>query len=319
MYSVSILLASRNRRDLLRRVLSDLRAQQYDGEFEIVVVEETDAPDAPDAPEGVVYVPHPMKNLGIAYARNLSVQHAKYDILAFIDDDCRVEKDWLSSLVGPLHDEQVLGVQGGVTVPEGTNAIGWAESVLGFPGGGITRIKQARGQTQPTQEVSTLNACYRKHIVDAVGGFSGHARFGGEDDLLAKKVAEHGKLLFVPQAMVRHEARGHLAGIWCWFMRRGRAEMDLWRSGLAPEHYGQWMVQSSAILKFLPFVLWSYWSVFPLFLFLVMMMGMNWWRFRWVLSDSDIPNTAWFVLPVVRLTMGIATDVGRIKAWVSKA
>ncbi len=310
--SVSILVISRDRRDLLQRVLSDLRAQQYDGEFEIVVVEET---DAPDAPEGVVYVPHPMKNLGIAYARNLSVQHAKYDVLAFIDDDCRVEKDWLSNLVAPLQDEQVLGVQGGVTVPEGTNAIGWAESLLGFPGGGITRVKQAQGQTQSTQEISTLNACYRKHIVDEVGGFSAHARFGGEDYLLAKKVAEHGKLLFVPQAMVRHEGRGHLTDIWHWFIRRGRAEYDLCQSGFAPKGYAGWMLRSSLSLKLAAFMILCYWTVLPLILFVLFMVIVNHWRFRWVLQCDDIPNVAWLWLPWVRMVMGLATDAGRLQAW----
>ncbi len=310
--SLSVLVISKNRRDLLHCVLADLRAQQYDGEFEIIVVEET---NAPEAPEGVVYVPHPMKNLGIAYARNLSLEHAKHDVLAFIDDDCRVENDWLSKLVAPLEDEQILGVQGGVVVPEGTNNIGWAESLLGFPGGGITRIKQARGKTQPTQEVSTLNACYRKHIVDAVGGFSEHAKFGGEDYLLAKKVVEQGKLLFNPSALVAHEARGSLIDIWTWFVRRGRAEYDLWQSGLVPKGYAGWMLRSSLLLKLAAFAILCYWTVLPLVLFILFMVIANLWRFRWVLQCDDIPNAAWLWLPWVRMVMGLATDVGRLQAW----
>jgi GT2 family glycosyltransferase len=314
--SISILVISRDRRELLHSVLGDVRKQDFAGEYEIVVVEET---DDPQAPEDVVYVPHPMKNLGIAYARNMSVKHAKHDILVFIDDDCRVQTDWLSLLVAPLEDEQVLGVQGGVVVPEGTNALGWAENLLGFPGGGITRVVQANGKVQETKEVSTLNACYRKSAVEAAGGFSSHARFGGEDYLLAKQIAEQGKLLFNPLALVQHEARGGLPAIWHWFVRRGRAEYDLWQSGLAPYRYGKWMLQSSPTLKFLPLLLLCYWSVFPLLLFLGLMIGLNWWRFRWVLSNDGIPNLAWFYLPMVRLTMGFATDVGRFKAWMVKS
>ncbi len=313
---VSILVISRDRRDLLNRVLDDLRQQVFDGEFEIVVVEET---DHPQAPQGVVYVPHPMKNLGIAYARNMSVQHAKYDTLVFIDDDCRVDNDWLSQLVSPLEDEAFLGVQGGVIVPEYTNTIGWAESLLGFPGGGVSRVYQANGQPQETHEVSTLNACYRKQAVEDAGGFSAHARFGGEDYLLAKRVAEQGKLLFVPQAVVRHEARGNLPTIWLWFVRRGRAEFDLWRSGLAPDKYGVWMLQSSQALKILPFLILGYWTILPLMIVLAALIGMNMWRFRWALKHQDIPFAAWLWLPWVRLTMGLATDFGRFKAWVAKS
>ncbi|HID37400.1 MAG TPA: glycosyltransferase [Ghiorsea sp.] len=311
-FAVSILIISRDRRDLLCRVLGDLRAQQYDGEFEIVVVEET---DDPQAPIGVSYVSHPMKNLGIAYARNLSLEHAKHDILVFIDDDCRVDSDWLTKLVTPLKDEKVLGVQGGVTVPDGTNGIGWAESLLGFPGGGITRVIQAEGQTQDTKEISTLNACYRKSAVMKAGGFSNHARFGGEDYLLAKQVAGKGKLLFTPLAQVQHEARGHLPAIWTWFVRRGRAEYDLWQSGLAPQGYGVWMLRSSLLLKLLPLMILCYWSVLPLILFLLFLVVVNRWRFRWVLQHKNIPTSAWLWLPWVRLVMGAATDIGRVKSW----
>ncbi|MDX8388396.1 MAG: glycosyltransferase [Ghiorsea sp.] len=309
---VSILVITRGRPKLLARVLSDLKKQQYQETFEIVVVEET---DTPIAPEGVIYVPHPMKNLGIAYARNLSVEHAQYDTLVFIDDDCRVAPDWLSKLVKPLTDEDVLGVQGGVVVPEGTNAVGWAECLLGFPGGGVTRVVEARGQVQQTIEVSTLNACYRKSEVLKVGGFSSAARFGGEDYLLAKRIAKHGKLLFVPDAMVKHEARGNVVAIWTWFIRRGRAEFDLYDSGDAPEDFLGWMLRSSLALKLTAFILLICWSALPLLGFVVLMIGMNLWRFRWVLSKPEIPSMAWFFLPWVRVIMSLATDVGRFKAW----
>ncbi|MDX8381712.1 MAG: glycosyltransferase [Ghiorsea sp.] len=311
---ISILVTSRDRRDLLACVLHDLQKQVCDVEFEVVVVEET---DAPSSPEGVVYVPHPVKNLGIAYARNMSVKYASYDILVFIDDDCRVDSTWLKQLIAPLDDASVLGVQGGVALPRHTNAIGWAESLLGFPGGGVTRVYEAAGNMQETVEVSTLNACYRKSSLLEAGGFSREARFGGEDYLLAKRVAKKGKLLFVPDAKVRHAARGSLKLIWPWFVRRGRAEFDLYRSGVAPMGYLSWMLRSSISLKLLPFAILALWSFVPFYAALIVIFGINWWRFRWVLDDVKIPSASWLVLPLVRLTMNIATDIGRIKAWLN--
>jgi len=295
-------------------VLADLRKQQYQGVFEIVVIEET---DTPIAPEGVVYVAHPLRNLGIAYARNLSIGHAQYDTLVFIDDDCRVNSDWLTTLVAPLADKSVLGVQGGVIVPVDTNAMGWAESLLGFPGGGITRVLQAQGKPQPTQEVSTLNACYRKYAVLEAGAFSSAAKNGGEDYLLAKRIAEKGTLLFVPDAIVRHEARGSLRLIWQWFIRRGRAEFDLFHAGVSPTGFLGWMLGSSISLKLLPFFILGLWSFVPLHAAMIVILGVNWWRFRWVLDHETIPSSAWLVLPFVRLTMNIATDMGRMKAWLN--
>ena len=313
--SVSILIITRERREMLDQLLSDLAIQSYSAPVEIIVVEET---DAPREIEEVLYVPHPVLNKGIAYARNMSVQHASHDLIIFIDDDCRVNPEWLSNLVTPFEDQTVLGVQGGVIVPEGTNAIGWAEGLLGFPGGGFTRIVQSHGEMQETKEVSTLNAAYRKSAVIKAGGFSDEARFGGEDYLLAKQVAEEGRLLFVPKAIVRHEARGSIKAIWHWFVRRGKAEFEMWGNGLAPEGFGAWLLRSSFSLKLLPFVMLSFWSIWPLTAVVVLMAASSMWRFRWALGEPNIPNGAWFWLPWIRMLMSLASDAGRVKSWLNK-
>lgn len=309
---VSILIITRDRREMLDRLLSDLAVQNYQGEVEIVVVEET---DFPREIAGVLYVAHSMLNKGIAFARNMSVKHASHGMLVFIDDDCRVAPDWLENLLTPFEDQTVLGVQGGVTVPDGTNAIGWAETLLGFPGGGFTRVVQSHGEIRETREVSTLNAAYRKEAVIKAGGFSDIARFGGEDDLLAKRVVEQGRLLFVPKAMVQHEARGSLTDIWHWFVRRGKAEFEISQANLAPEGYGLWMLRSSFSIKILPLMFLGYWSVLPLMGGLAVILSINWWKFRWVLSQKQVPKSAWFIMPLVKISMSLATDVGRIKAW----
>ena len=297
---------------MLDALLGDLRSQCYDGEVEIVVVEETGDPRPPD---GVVYIPLPVHNRGIAYARNRAIAGAAHELVAFVDDDCRVAPDWLQTLLTPFADADVLGVQGGVTVPEGTNAIGWAESLLGFPGGGIGRVHRACGRLQETVEVSTLNAAYRRAAVLQAGGFPEAARLGGEDYLLAKRVAEHGRLLFVPGAMVRHAARGTLPAIWRWFVRRGRAEAGLLRSRLSPPGYAGQLWRGSLLVKLMltgVLMLWLGW--WPL----VLLAGLplvTWWRLRWALRDRYVPCAAFWVAPLVRLTMDLAADAGRLSAW----
>jgi len=311
--AVSILVCTRDRREMLDALLADLRKQDYAGDVQIVVAEET---DDPRSLEGVYYVPIPIRNRGIAFARNTALAHAAHEMIVFVDDDCRVDPEWLSILIAPmLEDEDVLGVQGGVTVPEDTNAIGWAETLLGFPGGGVARIHQSGGEVQETREVSTLNAAYRKSAIEKVGGFPEGARFGGEDYVLAKRVAKQGRLLFVPDALVRHVARGGLPTIWQWFVRRGMAEIGLLRGGLAPLYYKKFLLQSSIFLKFgitLLTVAWLGWAV-PLLL-LAGLVAATWWRLRWVLNATNIPQSGLWVAPLVRLTMDIATDAGRLRA-----
>lgn len=296
---------------MLDALLVDLGRQAYGGEVEIVVVEET---DDPRAPEGVNYVPLPVRNLGIAYARNRALSEANHELVVYVDDDCRVESDWLEKLLAPFADTHVLGVQGGVTVPEGTNAIGWAETLLGFPGGGIGRIHRAAGQWQETIEVSTLNAAYRREAIEQAGGFSEEARFGGEDDLLAKQVAKHGKLLFVPEARVAHLARGSFAAIWHWFVRRGKSEVGLLRAGLARDGYLAFMLRSSLGLKLSITLLTVPWfgGLFPVLLLLAVT-GVTWWRLRWAFKNSTTRAGA-ILAPLVRMTMDLAVDAGSLRA-----
>ena len=82
--------------------------------------------------------------------------------------------------------------------------------MIGFPGGGIRRMIESGGRIEPTTEVSTLNAAYRRKVVEAVGGFDERLKWGGEDDFFAKKACKHGSCLFVPAAVVTHKPRGSL-------------------------------------------------------------------------------------------------------------
>lgn len=311
---ISLLICTRDRRTRLLPLVESLKGIDSNRSFEIIVVEET---DAPEPIEGIRYVSHPVADYGIAYARNLSLANAKGEIIVFLDDDCRIHDDWLERLLEPFNDDNVIGVQGGVTVPESANAMGWAESILGFPGGGIRRVLNAKGELQETREISTLNCAYRRWVIEKVGGFDQRLNLGGEDNLLAKQVCNHGRCLFVPAALVSHEARGSLARIWHWFVRRGRAEitllrtanqkdMNLWtifRSSLAPKLCLLLMLSLTFSAVALPLIVFSV-LAYTLFQYV---------RYHESCRKSDAPHWALAVLPLVKLTMDAAMDWGRFR------
>jgi len=306
---ISVLVCSAGRRAMLQRLVRDLIAQDYEGEYEIVVVEETDDP----CPiEGVRYLPHPVQKRGIAYARNLALANAKYDWVAFVDDDCRMPRHWLRHLAA-FARKGVVAAQGGVRVPQDSNAIGWAECLLGVPGGGLARIAASGGKPQRTTEVSTLNALYWKPAVQAAGGFDERARLGGEDWLLARRLAGRGEIWFVPDAVVEHAPRGSLLRIVAWFVRRGRAEAALWRAGLAPELARFWLRGSLALKLLAALLLAPWWGAWPLGLLLVGKLAGTWWRLRWALQRREVPKKAWWVAPIVQLAMDIGADLGRVQ------
>ena len=316
--SVSILVCSKDRRSSLETLVASIKGSQSAVAPQIVVVEET---DHPKPIEGTTYIAHPMAHRGIPFARNLALANATGQIVVFVDDDCVSSNDWLERLIGPIREDRtVVGAQGGVTVPEHSNAIGWAESLLGFPGGGITRVLQAMGNTQRTREVSTLNCAYRHSVIEKIGGFEPALRLGGEDFLLAKRACSYGACVFVPDALVFHEPRGTLGSIWKWFVRRGRAEVDVLRTGQQNDITVWSMMLSAFLVKLL--LLITAGAVLPNGIVLVAVVlcilypGVQYYRYyRWW-QKSPAPLSALIVLPVVKYVMDVAMDVGRIRGFV---
>jgi glycosyltransferase involved in cell wall biosynthesis len=314
---ISILICSKNRRRSLEKLVRKLLKLNFDFSVEIVVVEETNAAE-PIA--GVKYVSHPIINRGIGYARNLALKHADGDLLVFVDDDCKVSQGWLEMLIKPLLlDDDLLGVQGGVTVPEQSNIIGWAETLLGFPGGGLKRILEAGGRLQETQNVSTLNCAYRKSIIQKIGGFDERLASGGEDNLLAKMVCRYGPCNFAPEALVIHQPRGCLRKIWGWFVLRGRSDIELICTGKITQANVINIIRASLLAKifgsgvvlFITSYVITLFLMLPCALFLYFLFQMLRYYKVWRLSRCGL--SVLLTIPIVKITMDIAADYGRLQ------
>ena len=317
---VSILICSRNRRGMLESLVKDLHQQYSDYFVEIVVVEEC---NSEEPISGVKYLCYPVLNQGFGYARNLALKHANNDIIVFIDDDCKVHSGWLEKLIQPMFvDSAVLGVQGGVTVSEQSSIIGWAESILGFPGGGIKRIVEAKGNNIETMEISTLNCAYRRKAIDTVGGFDEQFKLGSEDYILAKQVSKYGKCLFVPSAIVSHQPRGCLRKIWSWFVRRGKADVKVIRSRKYEKANYKSIMRSSLGIKLALLISVSIFvsnSLIYSFGLIILLYGfVTYLRYFKTWNKSQVSIFSFIILPVVKFTMDLATDWGRFKALIHR-
>jgi GT2 family glycosyltransferase len=310
---ISILICSRGRRSALEQLVLSLRDMETPCRTEVIVVEET---DNPSPISDVHYIPHPIGNRGFPYARNLAVANASGNLLVFVDDDCIISNGWLNRLLKPFEDPSVVGVQGGVAVPDSSGAIGWAESVLGFPGGGIRRVCQAGSKIMETKEISTVNCAYRKWVFDKVGGFDESLLHGGEDYLFAKRACEHGRCVFVPDAMVFHHPRGNLVNIFLWLYRRGKAEFSLALSGWRVREFLFYWLRSSLLLKILlVFVLGSVVSA-TLTIFctcLSIYYLVTFLKYHGCCKGYRVPFEAFVILPLVKMVMDLGIDCGRFR------
>lgn len=314
---VSIVICTKDRPSGLARAISSIQASgDWGRRAEIVVVEEA---DAPRDLEDVRYVRLPREGRGFGYARNVGLREAQGDLIAFMDDDCVAERGWVEALTAPFRrDPDVLGVAGAVLVRE-CGLIGYAENILGFPGGGLRYRHAARGRPVPTSHLSTCNCAYRRDAILRAGGFPEGAQRGGEDFLLAERVSALGPCVYVPDALVYHRPRGTLGAILHWFVRRGQSEIVLLAATRNRGAFARFLARSSWTVRILlALVVLARW---PRLVVLLPAAAVGYysallWRFRFARAYAS-HRRAWWLVPVVKVTMDLGTELGRWKALLS--
>lgn len=312
---ISIIVCSKDRRASLERAVVAIReCDDLGSAAEIVVVEET---DDPQPIPGTRYVQLTERGRGFGHTRNVGVSSARGDILVFTDDDCEAHPGWLRNLVRPLAERDgIVGVAGAVRV-RNCGAVGHAENILGFPGGGIRYEHAARGKPMRTKLLSTCNCAYRREVVEAAGGFAENVPSGGEDSLLAERVREFGECVYVPDARVYHVPRDSFAKIFRWFVRRAGSEaLMITESRHAGSHLAS-LLRSSWTLRLAllagALYLWPVlWRFVPLLV--IGYYGAMLYRYRFALGYPGY-RTAWAIVPLVKLTMDFGMEVGRFKSW----
>lgn len=123
--SISVIMCTHNRCDFIEEPLLSLLSQRIpDGiKYEIIVVDN----NSDDNTEAVVkkmskrgdkqikYLRE--ERLGLSYARNLGVEKASGDIIAFIDDDAVADDNWVANLLGVYQKNELAACVGGKVKP----------------------------------------------------------------------------------------------------------------------------------------------------------------------------------------------------------
>jgi GT2 family glycosyltransferase len=156
---------------------------------------------------------------GLSRARNTGIRSARYDILAFIDDDVTVDGGWMRAIASALEDESIAGVTGLVVPAElETQAQREFEWYGGMSKGRERRL--IRGATLSASQAIGVqqfgvgaNMAFRRSVFQRVGSFDealggGTATLGAEDlDFFHRVLREGLTLCYEPAAQVRHRHR----------------------------------------------------------------------------------------------------------------
>ena len=302
--NVSIIIITKNREKLLKRTIKSLKNQDYDGKYEIIVV---DSSGKTTPLEGVKYIYD--KNANIPTARNIGIKNSKYDLVSFIDDDCIASRNWLNELVKSI--DKNAGV-GSAVFPTKTNKIGKAVSFIGFPGGGLSRYHNSKGKLLKIKRISTCGCLFKKNIIQKVGFFNENYVYGDEDSELSDRIISHGhNLIYSPKSIVYHKPREDLKSIFKWFFRRGIAivylknRKDKFKQLFLP--FRSALLSRILILVFLVYFLRLYGLlVFSIFLVLYFIRKM--FKHKGYVKELGVL----FLIPIIELTMETAKGIGKI-------
>jgi|GEM_PF-1228531 len=179
--SVSVVVPTYNRLNYLKNCLESLRQQDF-GNFEIIIVDDGSDSEVREYLEKIksekMKVIFNEKNLGASNSRNAGAKLSRNEIIAFIDDDCRAQKNWLRELLKKFENEKT-GFVFGKTFYVSQNYQGhFPERLVG----------NANGQWP-----GAGNIAYRKEVFEKCGGFDQKfAYYTNEDTEMALRAMAAG-------------------------------------------------------------------------------------------------------------------------------
>lgn len=147
--------------------------------------------------EGATVIKEPRK--GVVFARQAGYEHAKYNLIANIDADSRLYKDWVWIAMQHMSKPDVVAVTGPLIYDGATLALRV-----------MTRIYYWFA-LQSNKYVGVFlqggNALIKKSALDKTNGYDLSIAFYGEDTMTAKRLEQSGKIVFSPNLLLYSSPR----------------------------------------------------------------------------------------------------------------
>jgi GT2 family glycosyltransferase len=140
-------------------------------------------------------------NQGLSVARNIGLQAATGSIVAYTDDDCYADPDWLTHLVYQLQRSGADAVGGPNLSPEDGRLAACVAAAPGQPTHVLT-------SDQVAEHIPGCNMAFCRQALVAINGFDPIYRKAGDDVDVCWRLQSAGKwITFAPGAFVWHHRR----------------------------------------------------------------------------------------------------------------
>jgi O-antigen biosynthesis protein len=200
MTRTSIIIAVHNQAEELKKCLTAIETTYHPGaEPEIIVVDNNSSEDIKSVVnsfEKIKYLEE--KKPGAAFARNKGISEAVGDILIFLDADSVPSKNWLSNIVRPFLDDSV-GAVGGAIFP-----INPQNMLSRYLGVSLFLRYPCHGAKRPVKGFPSCNLAVRRDLVGEGFDTEVFTTYAEDKDLCYRVIAKGKKVVFEPDAVVRH-------------------------------------------------------------------------------------------------------------------
>lgn len=260
---ISVVIATRNRADLLHSTLEQLRRQPFEAGDEVIVVDNGSTDDSlrvidrAAAEFPVRFVRLHERSSGKSPALNTGIAASGGDVLALTDDDVIVADDWLAQVRNVFADPSIALAGGRVDPRWERPAPRWLQveehgryNQLASP---LALLHYGEAQALGCRTAVGANLAVRREVWERLGGFATHLgrRAGtllcGEDhDFCLRAVAAGLRCEYRPELRVRHwvpAERTRLSYHLRWFYWSGitnaileRTEAEATRGPLVPRY-----------------------------------------------------------------------------------
>jgi len=222
---VSIIIPAYNARSTLRLCLESVIKLDYPKDrLEVVLVNNNSTDSTEEIARDYPITVLREENVQSSYAaRNRGIQHAKGEILAFTDTDCIVSPWWLKKLIASCDDPEIGCFAGNIeSYPPETLAEQYAD-----------RDEENHNQLRCLTVgylpyAQTANVAYRKEVFEDIGLFNSKFKSGGDVDLTWRMLKRgRFRIVYEPEAIVRHKHRTSIRGLYRQNRRYGESITDL--------------------------------------------------------------------------------------------
>jgi glycosyltransferase involved in cell wall biosynthesis len=200
-------------------------------DYEVILVDDGSTDQTPEIARQFPSVRYIRQaNHGLSAARNTGIRAATGEIVAFTDDDCRADEDWLYYLAGDLLRSDFAGIGGHNFLPPEDSRV--AAAVAASPGGPAHVMLTDR----EAEHIPGCNMAFYKWALEEIGMFDPIFRKAGDDVDVCWRLQDSGrKIGFSAAGFVWHYRRSTTKA----YLKQqaGYGEAEALLIGKHPDHF----------------------------------------------------------------------------------